>query len=91
MCDTLYDTKWYYLPVDLQKDVALLINRQQNGVKLSIGPFSTLNMECCYIVSFYNVIQLTNQITFCILKILYDEYSSDFRLQTRFIHSLCFY
>lgn len=64
MCDAIYDTKWYYLPMDLQKDVAHLINRQQNGVKLSVGPFSTLNMEFCYIVSSYNSMQLANQIKF---------------------------
>lgn len=51
MNEAIYNSKWYYLSVEQQKDLMHLINRQQNGVRLGIGPFSILNLECCYTVS----------------------------------------
>lgn len=51
MGDVIYQSNWYAMPVDLQKDIMHLINRKQNGVCLSIGPFATINNECCYVVS----------------------------------------
>lgn len=39
-CEFLYDTKWYQLPIELQKGLALLISRKQNPISLTIGPFA---------------------------------------------------
>lgn len=52
MGDAIYQSNWYTWPVNLQKDMIHLMNRKQNGVRLSIGPFATLNNECCYAVGF---------------------------------------
>lgn len=51
MGDVIYNSNWYVLSITQQKGVMNLINRTQNGVKLSIGPFATINHECCYVVS----------------------------------------
>lgn len=59
MGDVIYNSTWYALTIEQQKDVMHLLNRKQNGVCLAIGPFSTLNHECCNAVStFYNIIKL---------------------------------
>lgn len=42
---------WHFLPNDLQKDVMQLMIRTQNGVKLTVGPFDTINREHCKIVN----------------------------------------
>lgn len=54
MGDVIFNSDWYVLPIEQQKHVMHLINRKQNGVCLSIGPFSTLNNECCYVVSSFD-------------------------------------
>lgn len=41
----LCEFNWYNLPKDLQKDVMHLINRMQNGVKLTVGPLGSVNRE----------------------------------------------
>lgn len=66
MTDVIYNSNWYALPVEQQKDLKHLMNRTQNGPTLSIGPFSTINRECFYAVSsFYSRSKCNN---FCILK-----------------------
>lgn len=47
----LYETKWYILPKDFQKDLMHLTNRMQNGVRLTVGPLDTINRELFKIVS----------------------------------------
>lgn len=47
----LCELDWQYLPNDLQKNVMQLMQRTQNGVKLTVGPFETINREHCKIVS----------------------------------------
>lgn len=54
MGEVIYNCAWYALDTKQQKDVMHLINRKQNGVGLSIGPFATLNNECCYVVSLFD-------------------------------------
>lgn len=36
---------WYYLPKSQQKDLAHMLNRMQNGVVLTQGPFKELDYE----------------------------------------------
>ncbi|XP_031619257.1 uncharacterized protein LOC116338265 [Contarinia nasturtii] len=47
----LYDTKWYALPVEVQKNLIPLIHQKQNSRGLSIGPFIKINIECFGIIS----------------------------------------
>lgn len=48
--EILYNTKWYGLPIELQKDLMHLINRRQNRTALAIGPFTELNIETFFAV-----------------------------------------
>lgn len=50
LLDILYDFKWYLLPTNDQKDIMHMINRMQNGVDVTIGPFQKLNFETLKIV-----------------------------------------
>lgn len=47
------EINWYNLPTDLQKDFMHLINRMQNGVKLTVGPLDSINRKFFKIVSAY--------------------------------------
>ena len=47
----LYDIKWHHLPLDLQKVMISLIHRKQNNVKLTVGPFGSVNRDLFKIVS----------------------------------------
>lgn len=40
-----HNSKWYMLSVRQQKDLAIMLQRLQNGCTLSIGPFQELNFE----------------------------------------------
>ncbi|XP_031632001.1 uncharacterized protein LOC116346201 [Contarinia nasturtii] len=49
--DIFYDVEWYALPVELQRDLMLVIHKKQHGIGLSIGPFATINMECLAVIT----------------------------------------
>lgn len=51
--DVLYNTQWYNLPLNYQLDIMHLINRKQNGITITIGPFGSINRELFKIVSYY--------------------------------------
>lgn len=61
MGDVIYNSTWYALPIEYQKDVMHLINRKQNGVSISVGPLAKLNLKFCYVVS-------SAQFSLCIQK-----------------------
>lgn len=60
----LYEVNWYNLPRDVQKDIAHLINRMQNGVKLTAGLFGCVNREFFKLVC---VVSDFNE-SFCVSK-----------------------
>lgn len=39
------------MPLEQQKDIIHLINRKQNGVNLTVGPFGSVNRELFGVVS----------------------------------------
>lgn len=39
------------MPIEFQRDIMHLINRKQNGVTLTIGPFANIDREIFKIVS----------------------------------------
>lgn len=41
----LGDTRWYYLPCEMQKMMGFMLQRSQNAVEMTIGGISLLNME----------------------------------------------
>ncbi|XP_055596885.1 putative odorant receptor 83c [Uranotaenia lowii] len=41
----IYDTKWYDLPVEEQKMLAIVLHKSQNSVEMTIGGLALLNME----------------------------------------------
>lgn len=43
--DAVSTLPWYLLPLKVQKDVAHLLNRAQNGTVLTIGSFDRLDYE----------------------------------------------
>lgn len=62
----LCELDWHYLPNDLQKNVMQLMQRTQNGVKLTVGPFETINREHCKVVS-------TSQRVYALLSALKNQ------------------
>ncbi|XP_055307819.1 odorant receptor 63a-like [Sitodiplosis mosellana] len=46
-----YNSKWYLLPKKDQKHILLMILRMENGVRVTIGPFQSLNYETLKILS----------------------------------------
>lgn len=84
ICEIMYNTKWYALPIKMQKDLMHLINRRQNRTTLAIGPFAELNIETFFIVgnikpSIFNKCSVNRS------HVLFSRY------QRRSTHSLCFY
>lgn len=47
-----YESNWYNLPIKHQKDMMHMINRKQNGTKITVGPFGVINRELTTAVSF---------------------------------------
>ncbi|XP_031632756.1 uncharacterized protein LOC116346703 [Contarinia nasturtii] len=45
ICDSLCNLAWYHLPKSQQKDIAHMLNRMQNGVNLTQGPFKCLDYD----------------------------------------------
>uniref|UniRef100_A0A240PMQ8 Uncharacterized protein n=1 Tax=Anopheles atroparvus TaxID=41427 RepID=A0A240PMQ8_ANOAO len=41
----LYDTRWYDLPLDVQKNLLLMLRRSQRPVRVTVGKFFQLNLE----------------------------------------------
>lgn len=52
--DLLYSSDWYVLPVKCQLTVVQLINEKQNRQRLTMGPFSDLDLELFYVVSLHS-------------------------------------
>lgn len=47
----LWNVPWYLLPPMYQRMLQSILNRIQNGARLTIGPFAELNMETATDVS----------------------------------------
>lgn len=43
--DTLIEIPWYLMSSSEQKNLACLLHRMQNGIRLTIGPLGELNYE----------------------------------------------
>ena len=65
----LYDIKWHQLPLDLQKAMISLIHRKQNNVKLTVGPFGSINRNLFKIVSISNHITIKHVESICCHKL----------------------
>lgn len=52
LSEVLYSNNWYILPTICQKAILLLIHRQQNGIRITEGPFRTINRKLFQIVIF---------------------------------------
>lgn len=48
--EMIYDFNWYKLPIEYQKDIYYLIQRKQNGPKITAGPFGDYNRELFKVV-----------------------------------------
>lgn len=45
MCEKLYKSHWYTLPIKYQKDLQRLMDESQHGVRVPFGPIGIVNRE----------------------------------------------
>lgn len=50
IADILCESEWYKMPIKIQNDIVKLIHRKQNCVKLTVGPFGTVNRDLFKVV-----------------------------------------
>lgn len=55
MNDAVYGFAWYYLPNELQRDIATLTVSLQYGTVATVGPLGNMDFETAFSVCFSNI------------------------------------